>query len=208
MKFIVSGELKMNLREFLLFVLAGWTAVGIVGVTVSLAKRERPKALRNSMWIVIVWAIYMAVLVWTSRTQPQKVVALGQDRCFEEMCFAVTGAQELSGFPIQNRIRLVRVSVRISNHGKEKTQSEGKIGAYLMDKQGRKWAMSPAVSGVRLTARVAAADSVMSQPVFKVAKDATGLGLVFTRGHGWPEALVVGDSDSLLHRRTIVWLGQ
>jgi hypothetical protein len=198
----------MNFREFLLFVLAGWTAVGAVGVTVSLVKQERAKALQNFMWIVGVWVIYMAVLLWTSLTQPQKTVAIGQDQCFDEMCFAVTQVQELPGFLIQDGSRLVRVSVRMSNHGKEKTQSEDLIRAYLVDKQGRKWAESTAVSGVRLTARVAAGDSAVSQPVFKVAKDATGLGLVFTHGQRQPGILVIGDSDSLLHRRTVVWLGR
>ncbi len=196
----------MNFRELLLLVLMGWTAVGAIGVTVSLAKQERAKALRHFMWIVGVWVFYMTVLLWTSLTQPQKTVAIGQDQCFDEMCFAVMQVQELPGFLIQDGSRLIRVSVRISNHGKGKTQSEGLIQAYLIDKQGRKWAESTAVSGVRLTARVAAGDSVVSQPVFKVAKDATGLGLVFSHGQRQPGVLVIGDSDSLLHRRTVVWL--
>lgn len=198
----------MNFWELLVFVLAGWTAVGAVGVTVSLVKREHAKALQNFMWIVAVWAVYMTVLVATSQTQPQKIVALGQDQCFDDMCFAVTEAQELPGFQVQDGSRLVRVSVRISNRGKEKKQSESRLRAYLVDKQGRQWAESTAVSGVRLTAGVTAGASVVSQPVFKVPRDATGLGMVFTHGRGWPGALVIGDSDSLLHRRTMVELGR
>ncbi|MBN9614138.1 MAG: hypothetical protein BGO25_02005 [Acidobacteriales bacterium 59-55] len=196
----------MNLREFLLFVLAGWTVIGVAGVAISLRRQERSKALRNSLWIIAVWAIYMAVLLWSSRAQPQKVVALGQDQCFDEMCFAVTGAQDVPG-AAGDGIRLVRVSVRISNRSKEKTQSDNLIRAYLVDGQGRQWAESAAVSGVRLTARLAAGGSAVSQMVFKVPRDNDGLALVFTHGHGWPGALVIGDSDSLWHRRTIVRLG-
>ena len=198
----------MNFRELLLLVLVGWTAVGAAGITISLLRHERRKAVRHSMWIVGVWVVYMAVLVWASLTQPQKVVPLGQDQCFDDMCFAVTGVQELPGYLIQDGSRLVRVSVRLSNHGKEKTQSERLIQAYLVDKQGRRWAESTAVSGVRLTAKVAAGASAVSQPVFKVSRDATGLGLVFTHGQRQPGILVIGYSDSLLHRRTVVWLGQ
>ena len=198
----------MNLRELLLLVLVGWTAVGAAGVTISLVRHERAKAVRNSLWIVTVWALYMAMLVTVSLMQPQKVLSFGQDQCFDEMCFAVTGVQELPGYLIQDGSRLVRVSVRISNHGKKKTQSEGLIQAYLVDNQGREWAESTGVSGVRLTARVAAKDSVISQPVFKVAKDATGLRLIFTHGHRQPGVLVIGDSDSLFHKRTVVWLGR
>jgi hypothetical protein len=198
----------MNFGELLLLVLVGWTAVGAVGIAVSLARRERPKAVRHSLWIVTIWVLYIAALLGVSLTRPQKVVALGRDQCFDEMCFAVTGVQELPGYLIHDGSHLVRVSVRITNHGKEKPQSERLLRAYLVDKQGREWAQSTAVSGVRLTARVAAGDSVMSQPVFKVAKDATGLGLVFTHGQRQPGILVIGDSDSLLHKRTVVWLGR
>jgi hypothetical protein len=198
----------MNFRELLLLVLVGWTAVGAAGVTISLLRHERPKAVRNSLWIVAVWVVYMAVLLGVSLTQPQRVVALGQDQCFDEMCFAVTGVQELPGYLIHDGSRLIRISVRVSNHGKKKMQSERLIQAYLIDKQGRQWAESTAISGVRLTTRVAAGDSVMSQPVFKVAGDATGLGLIFTHGQRQPGVAVIGDSDSLLHKRTVVWLGR
>jgi hypothetical protein len=197
----------MNFRELLLLVLVGWTAVGAAGITISLVRQERRKAMRHSLWIVAVWVIYVATLLGTSLKQPQKVVALGQDRCFDEMCFAVTNVQELPGYLIRDGSKLIRVSVRIKNHS-EKMQSEGLMQAYLIDRQGRRWEQSTAVSGVQLTARVAAGDSVVSQPVFKVAGDATGLGMIFTRGQRQPGVLVLGDSDSLLHRRTVVWLGR
>lgn len=198
----------MNFRELLLLVLVGWTLVGAAGITISLVRQERRKAVQHSLWVVAVWVVYMTILLWTSLRQPQKVVALGQDRCFDEMCFAVTGVQELPGYLIQDGSKLIRVSVRISNHDKEKMQSEGLIQAYLIDKQGRRWEESTAISGVPLTTRVAAGDSVMSQPVFKVAGDATGLGLIFTHGQRQPGVLVIGDSDSLFHKRTVVWLGR
>lgn len=198
----------MNFRELLLLVLVGWTALGAAGITISLARKERRKAAQHSLWVAAVWISYIAILLGTSLRQPQKVVALGQDQCFDEMCFAVTGVQELPGYLIQNGSKLIRVSVRISNHGKEKSQSEGLIQAYLIDKQGRRWEESTAVSGVQLTAKVAAGDAVVSQPVFKVAGDATGLGLIFTHGRRQPGVLVIGDSDSLLHQRTVVWLGR
>jgi len=41
-----------------------------------------------------------------------------------------------------------------------------------------------------------------------VAGDATGLRLVLTHGWKQPGVLVIGDSDSLLHRKTVVELGR
>jgi hypothetical protein len=198
----------MNLRELLLLALVGWSAIGAIGVTISLARGERPKALRHLGWIAGVWTVYLAVLIAVSLLQPQKTIAIGQDQCFDEMCFAVTGVEEVPGFLIHDGSRLVRVSVRITNHARGRTESEKLIQAYLVDAQGRRWKESTAISGVPLTARVAAGDSVVSEPVFKVAKDATGLGLVLTDGQRQPGILVIGGSDSLLHRRTIVPLGR
>jgi hypothetical protein len=198
----------MNLREFLLVGMVGWTALGALGVSVSLARREREKALRGVKWIAGVWVVYLATLVTVSLVQPQRVVAMGQEQCFDDMCFAVVGAEEVPGFLIRDGSRLVRVSVRVSNRGPGRPQSEGLIRAYLVDPRGRRWEESTGVGGVRLTARVAAGDSVMSEPVFKVAGDATGLELVFTHGWKQPGVLVIGDSDSWLHRRTVVKLGR
>jgi hypothetical protein len=82
------------------------------------------------------------------------------------------------------------------------------IRAYLVDGQGRRWDESAGVNGVGLAARVAAGDSVVSEPVFKIAADANGLRLVFTHGRWQPGVLVIGDSDSWLHRRTVVELGR
>jgi len=55
---------------------------------------------------------------------------------------------------------------------------------------------------------VAGGDSVVSEPVFKVAADASGLGLVLTHGQWQPGLLVIGNSDSLLHRKTVMKLGR
>jgi hypothetical protein len=198
----------MSFRELLLLALVGWTAVGAVSVTVSLVRGERAKGLRHLGWIVGVWVVYLAALVGASLMQPQKVVAMGQEQCFDDMCFALTGVEEVPGFLIRDGSRLVRVRVRVSNRGRGKTQSEGLLRAYLVDAQGRRWEESTGVSGVRLRAKVAAGSSVVSEPVFKVARDSSGLGLVLTHGRRQPGVLVIGDSDSLWHKRTVVPLGR
>lgn len=198
----------MSLPKLLLVGMAGWTALGLLGVSVSLARREREKALRGLAWIGGVWMVYLIALVTVSLMQPQRIIPMGQDQCFDDMCFAVVGVEEVPGFLIRDGSRLVRVSVRVSNRGQGRPQSEGRMRPYVVDAQGRRWVESTGVGGVRLTTRVAAGDSVVSEPVFKVASDATGLELVFTRGWTQPGVLVIGDSDSWLHRRTVVKLGR
>lgn len=198
----------MSLLELLLLALVGWTAVGAVGVAISLMRGERSKGLRHLGWIAGVWLLYVGVVVGVSLTQPQKVIALGKEQCFDEMCFAVTRVEELPGFLIRDGSRLVRVLVRVTNRGRGKTQSDRLLRAYLIDDQGRRWEESMGISGVALTTPVAAGSSVISEPIFKVAGNASGLRLVFTHGSKQPGVLVVGDSDSLWHKRTVVPLGR
>jgi hypothetical protein len=195
----------MRATELLLLGLVGWTAIGVVGVAVSQLRGERRRVRRGVAWLAGVWTIYLGVVVGVSLVQRQRVMAIGEPQCFDEMCFTVTTVEEVPGFLIKDARRLVRVSVRVTNRGR-KAQSEGLIWAYLVDAQGRRWEESPGVNGVGLTARVTGGNSVVSEPVFKVAGDATGLRLVFTHGYWQPGVLVIGDSDSLLHRRTAVKL--
>ncbi len=197
----------MKATELLLLGLVGWTAIGVIGVSVSVWRGERERVRRGVAWLVGVWVVYLCAVIGVSLGQGQRVVAMGEPQCFGEMCFRVVRVEEVPGFLIRDGRRLLRVSVQVTNKGR-KAQSEGLIRAYLVDGQGRRWEMSPGVNGVELTARVAGGGSVVSEPIFKVAADASGLGLVLTHGRWQPGVLVVGDSDSLLHRKTVVALGR
>ena len=201
----------MSVQELLLIALVGWTAIGILGVVIALARRERVRVRKGLIWLVGVWAVYLGVLVGVSLLQPRRVVAMGLDQCYDEMCFAVMGVEEVPRYlgltGVGDGSRLLRVTVRVTNRGRGKTESEGLIRAYLVDGQGRRWEESRGVNGNRLTGKVEAGGMMVSEPVFKVAGDASGLGLVFTHGRWQPGVLVIGESDSLFHRRTVVLLG-
>jgi hypothetical protein len=193
----------MSIRELLLWGLVGWTAIGAVGTAMSFAKLERAKGMHNLAWIVGAWVVYLGVLIGVSLRQKQRIVAIGQQQCFGAMCFTVKRVDEIPELPVQNGKRLVRVMVRVRNRSHEHA-GDGRMQVYLVDAQGRQWGELPGLSGVRLTTDVPAGDSILSEPVFGVAADATGLKLVFTQGKRQPGVLMIGDSDSLLHQRTAV----
>ena len=93
----------MTVWELLLIALVGWTAIGIVGVVVASMRREWLRVRKGLIWLVGVWVAYLAVLVATSLLQPQRVVAMGQDQCYDEMCFAVMGVEEVAAVPGADR---------------------------------------------------------------------------------------------------------
>ena len=198
----------MNFWNVLLLLLVGWTVLGTIGMLISLFLGERARALRHIAWIFGIWAVYLALVMGTSLMQPRKIVALGQDQCFGDVCFAVTGVKEVPGFLVHDGSRLVRVAVRVSNRGRGEIERDGHVQAFLLDSRGRRWDEATAISSVPLTSAVPAGSSVMSQPVFKVAKDASGMALVLTHGRWQRGVLIIGGPESLLHRRTIVPLGR
>src|SRR5215469_262679 len=141
----------MSWGELLLLALAGWTMVGVLGVTVSFRRGEHGAAKRHALWIVAVWLLYLTVLITVSLTAGRRQLSFGQDQCFSEICFAVVRADTMPGYLSQNGEQVVRVAVRMTNRSTEKVQRDTRIYAYLLDAQGRRWQETPGVQGVRMS---------------------------------------------------------
>lgn len=197
----------MKLTEFLLYGVAGWCAIGGAGVAISLVRGHRTEALKHVFSLAIVAGIYLLVLLGVSVVQKKKVISIGQDQCFDEMCFAVVGVDEVPGVVAGDDSRVVRVAIRVTNHSRS-AKAESQIEAYLLDSRGMVSKPLQGLSGNRLNARVAGGSQMLSQPMFRVTKDSAGLGLVFTHGPWQRRRLTIGDSDSIGHPQTIVMLGR
>ena len=202
----------MNAQELLLLALTGWSALGIFGVLLSLVRREQAKVKRGLVWLAAVWGIYLAVLIGTSFVQPRRSIAPNQDQCFNKMCFAVIGVEELPRFLGRGQAgdgsRLVRVKVRVKNRSREKAEADRLIQAYLLDAKGRRWDQTRGVNGNLLSSKLEPGGEMVSAPLFKVPAGATGLQLVFTHGNWQRGVLILGDPDSWWHRPAVVTLGE
>ena len=199
----------MNGWEYLALGLELWTAVGVLGLTISLLRRERRKLGQGVASLVAIWAVYLGVLLTVSARQPERQVALGRSRCFGTMCFTVERVEEVPPFSASNQVqaieqRLLRVTVRVQNRGKAAAREP--LGAYLRDAQGRVWMESTGISGNPLGVRVAAGMVVVSEPIFRVAADASGFGLVLHHGRWSQHRLVIGDPESFGHRPAVMAL--
>ncbi len=188
-----------------------WTAVGLLGLAVSLTRRERRKAVQGVASLLGVWAIYLAVLLAVSARQPERRVELGKPECFGSMCFTVERVDEVPAFSASNQVReieqrLLRVTVRVENRGKAAAREE--VGAYLRDSYGRVWLESAAVSGNPLDGPVAAGGVVISEPIFRLAPDASGMDMVLAHGRYSRHRLIVGDAESFGHRPTVMALSR
>ena len=179
-----------------------YTGIGVVGLLVARSRGEVRRFRRGRGTLIALWVGYVLVLVGVSLGQKRKVYEPGQERCFGAMCFAVTGVEEPRGFLVrgQEPERLIRVLVHMQNRDREHTGSEDELAATLIDGQGRRWEPVPGLGGVRLSSPIAAGAAATSEPVFRLADDATDLRLVLEHS-GWTRArLRVGDPESYLHR--------
>ncbi|MEO6803908.1 MAG: hypothetical protein ABI197_11775, partial [Granulicella sp.] len=165
---------------------------------------EREKLLQGASTLVGVWLIYLGVLWVVSHRQPEQQVAMGQANCMHAICYTVDRVEEVPGFPVKENVRLVRVVVQVANRGKEEAREQ--VKAYLLDAQGRRWEPSLGVSGNPLNSRVLAGGTMVSEPVFRLAENATGLRMVLTHGRWSRQWLVIGDPESWGHRLRVMVL--
>jgi len=162
-------------------------------------------------------ALYFAVLLAVSIATPGKHVPIGESQCFDEWCIAVVGVEKPAAVgSVRPKGVFWIVNARVSNRGRGRRHRETGAFAYLLDRDGHRFGPSPegqaalareGTAGSPLTAFVDPGGSFSSRMVFDVPPSARDL--AFVKSSGWfPVAFIIGDPGSLLHRRTVVDLGQ
>ena len=191
-----------RLSSLILLGLVLWSALGVAGLLLARSRRQTLRFRRGVGTLLAVWVGYMAVLVGVSLHQPARRYLPGVERCFDGLCFAVTGTEELPGFWVrgQERERLLRVAVRMTNRTGGTAKSEDALAAYLLDGQGRRWEQVPGLGGVRLSTPVVPGRATTSEPVFRVPRDSTGFNLVLRHTRWTAARWRIGDPESWLHR--------
>ena len=179
-----------------------WTALGLAGLALARVRGERARFRRNLLALVAVSVGYMGVLAGVSAAQAGPTYLPGQERCFSKVCFAVVETEELQGFQVrgEERERLLRVHVRVTNRSRDSTERESGLRVCLLDAQGRRWLPVAGLGGVPLTSAVPAGGSIVGEPVFRMAKDATGLRLILLHEQWTFARLTIGDPESLFHK--------
>jgi hypothetical protein len=203
----------MTIFDLLLIILVLATVAGILAVLAALLLHRRTLAARSLVAIVLAWALYLGIGTAVALMTPQHIMRFGEDRCFDEMCFAVMGYNRI---PSKNAGKsLYLVDVRISNRSRGRAQREiGRTGVlidrtghvYEMSRQGM-LALSPAngkaYSG--LDAEVPPGQILETKLIFELPEDVDYPG--FALGSNLainPARFVIGDEDHFLHWPAVV----
>jgi hypothetical protein len=204
---------------FIVVVLATVVMLTMAAIAGLRGRRQRATALLLRCGVVA--AVYVGAVAVVSLLSPQRVLAIGEDWCFDDWCVAVdsvTFASELgpSDHPVQANGVFYVVRLRLSNHARGRPQRASSAAVHLLDGLGHRYEVSQ--EGQRayeaqdgptppLTTTVPIGESVTTIRLFDLPRDARGVGLTVEHPVGLsPSFFIIGDQASLFHRRTVVRL--
>ena len=200
----------MTLYE-LLFILLFLVSVGSLLLSALLWRSGKAKKLLAGL--VCVWVVYLAVLAVADVLQAPKVFKVGEEECFDEMCFAVVDAPhgEQTGAAGGGKTLKV-VTIRATSRSLGRPQAEGGLRARLygdgryIDASATGQASYEAQHGAaaRLTDRLAPGESKLAVVVFEVPQGMGTPGLVLDHGFT-PGYFVIGESP-FLHQPDVHYL--
>lgn len=179
----------------LLFLAAALALPGaLLRVSYLLIRSRFSPAGRTLAWTLGGVALYFALLVAASWRSELKWIPFNKDRCFDDWCLAV----EKSEHTREAGQERYKVTLRVSSRAARIRQRALDAEVFLADAQGHLYA--PAKSrGPKLSELLEPMASFRTIRTFGLPGGATVEGLVVHHGY-WPGRLIVGDSQSFLHK--------
>lgn len=163
--------------------------------------------------------LYAVVLSGVSLLSPQRVLAMHQNRCFDDWCLSVERVVQQPTIGAAPTVATAHgtfylVTVRISSRARAITQRALDAQVYLLDARGQGYDPDPTgqqaldatgQGGQPLDSELAPGGSFTRTIVFDLPKSSSHLALVVTHGL-FPDVLVIGSEQSFLHKPTIIQL--
>jgi hypothetical protein len=193
---------------FIVFLLA------TVILTVLIAYRKfRGRGTRGLSWAIFIGLIaYAAILVGVSLDSQSRELALGTDKCFDDWCATVTGARSLPKLSARDDMKLVAITLRVSNRARRAAfrPSQPRVALVLSD--GGVFTPSPTAQGEfemqagpqeDLAKRLLAGDGFQTTLVFEVPAATQEASVVVLEGPAAVTRFLVGDESSFFHKKML-----
>jgi len=150
--------------------------------------------------------IYLALLLSFSAASHETALAHGQEKYFCEidchLAYSVLDAHtQTDGHLVVTLRTRFDEKTTSPNRPKDAPLTPSPREARLIDSAGREYAPA-STAGTPLLTPLKPADSYTTQLEFNLPKDATGLRLLINTIPQWPDRIVIGDENSLLHKKT------
>lgn len=186
---------------------------GLVYALVALVRGRRRKALR-ALGLVVAWvALYALVLVTVSLVSRPKVLSMGQERCFDEMCFSVVDAASTPTLHEHQARGIYYVAViRLHNTARRQPQRPSSLRIWLRDGNGHEYrqpvladppgAGEPCNPALLFPTPLPPQKNDVVAIAFDVPDGIPDPQLVIQEGPPIPTAFIIGDENSFLHAKT------
>lgn len=153
--------------------------------------------------------IYLALLLGFSAGSRETLLSRGQEKYFCEVdCHLAYSVLDVktqdqgtrSNYVITLRTRFDETTTS-PNRPKDAPLTPSPRQVRLIDESGRQYEVA-STAGTSLMSPLTPASSYTTQLEFRVPKDARGLRLLIETTPGWPDHFVIGDENSLGHKKT------
>ena len=189
----------------LLFIVIVFASAAMLAVVIAAALRGRgSQAVRLLAALGVSLALYLGVIALVALASPPRVMALGQDRCFDDWCVAV----EDSARSESPKGAELTVTLRLSSRARRAPQRENGIAVAVLDEEGRRFEAAVKREDAPFNVLLQPGQAVTTTRTFDVSGASGQLNLAvehagFSR---FPGMFIIGDDSSLFHKPTIVHL--
>jgi len=175
---------------------------------------RKPKFARTAAYSIAVGAAcYAALLLGLSAASRPTTLTRGQEKYFCEIdCHLAYSIVDVNTHPDGSSTRyLITLRTRFDesttspSRPKDAPLTPSPREVLLLDASGREYA-PVATQGTPLLTPLTPATAYTTQLEFNVPRDATGLKLLLCTTPAWPDHFVIGDENSLLHKKTYLAL--
>jgi hypothetical protein len=206
----------------LLFIATVLGTIGVFFAAVGAIFRRRWTFVRRSLGgLLVLWGIYLVVGTAIAIMTPQRIQPIGANRCFDEMCFAVSRFRRVPRIERGRHVAQAHgvfyiVDVRVSSKSRGRAQHEAGRKGILIDELGRIYDVS--VEGTQALAAtegpspgldtdLSPGETALAKLIFDLPSEVKRPGfalessLVF-----YPPRIIIGDEMHFLHKPTITLL--
>ena len=145
----------------------------------------------------VILAVYLTVVVVVGLASPRKWVALGEEQRYDDWAITVRKAARTdSGYAM---------TIAVANHGLGRPQAERGAEVVLITESGARIHAAEAPGERSIQTTLQPGESFETIRTYKVPSSEAVVGARVIHG-AWPGWFIVGDEQSLLHKRPLVRL--
>jgi hypothetical protein len=215
----IRSNCGMTIFDLVFLIAVLGCVVAFIALFYFLMRRQWRWVRRVSLSLVSFLVLYTTALISVALLSPQHVVAMHEDRCFDDWCISAEQVLQrpklgLTATSVMAHGVFYLVTVRVSSRARGITQRALDVQVYLLDTKGQRYDPSVAgqqaldvsgQGGQQLTSELAPGASFARTIVFDLPKGSSHLTLLVNHGL-FPDMLVIGSEQSIFHKPTIITL--